>query len=98
MGAIFCSARKFTVSRAAIFMASFKSSSESHENPVRGGLRARPINVKILPHHGLDFDLLIGTFQGGQVHFAVPLQAVRISRPDQAALLKHREIERRARL
>ncbi len=54
--------------------------------------------MKILPHDGLDFDLLIGTFQGGQVHFAVPLQAVRISRPDQAAFLKHREIERRARL
>jgi hypothetical protein len=48
---------------------------ESHEDPMRGGLRSRPLDVQILTHDWLHFDGFIGAFERGQVHFAIALQA-----------------------
>jgi hypothetical protein len=79
-------------------MASFKSSSKPMKTQCVGSFRARPLDVQILAHDGLDFDRFVGAFQSGQIHFATNLQAVRISRPDQSAFLKHGNIKYRTGL
>src|SRR3954468_9117250 len=66
---------------------------EAHQDVVGLGLDAGPAQLHVLVDDGLQPDLLVRALQGGEVHLAVALRAVRVARPDQPALEEHRDVD-----
>src|SRR3982074_227173 len=50
----------------------------THENPVSPGFRPGPIRFQVLAYDGLNFDLLVGTFERRQIDLTVALPTVGI--------------------
>ena len=67
---------------------------DSDERVLR--LDARPLELHVLQHVDGDPHLLVGGFERGEVDLAVALRGVRIAGPQQRALDKHGDVERRA--
>src|SRR6516162_8602630 len=66
-------------------------------DPVRGGLDARPLELRSFQHFDRDVELLVRGLDGGEIDFAVALAGVTVAGPQQRALDEDRDVEARSR-
>ena len=92
----FISTIQSSISRVAIFTASFEILVEPHRRILGGRLGARQLDGLAFVQDDLDFALERG-LDGGSADLAMPLGSVAVAERQQRAGNEYREIERRAR-